>query len=57
MNCSVEFIYTIVQCFPQTLYGGIYMQTNYLPAGGAVGVVGFLGNAVHKLELCSQTLL
>ncbi len=41
MNCSetvtVEFIYIIV---PQTytICGGIYMQINSLPAGGAVGV-------------------
>ncbi len=41
MNCrwncyTVEFIYTIV---PQTytICGRIYMQINYLPAGGAIG--------------------
>ncbi len=36
------------------------MQINSLPAGGAVGVVESdvsPGNAVHKAELCSQTLL
>ncbi len=37
---TVEFIYTIVQCFRQTytICGGIYMQINSLSAGGAVGV-------------------
>ncbi len=42
MNCTncytVEFIYTV---FPQTytICGRIFMKINYLPAGGAVGVV------------------
>ncbi len=58
-NCyTVEFIYTIV---PQTytICGHIYIQINSLPAEGTAGARarGFPGNAIHKTELRSQTLL
>ncbi len=32
------------------------MQINSLPAGGAVVVVENPGNAIHKTDICSQTL-
>ncbi len=42
-----------------TICGGIYMKIHSLPAGGAVGVEIEVSpvTAVHKTELCSQTLL
>ncbi len=50
------------ECFPQTytICGGIYMQIQSLPAGGAFRVGQMEVSpvtAVHKAALCSQTLL